>query len=222
MSYHFDFGVIARYWPYMLSGLGVTFEVTLFAVGFGMVIGLVLALLRLCPYRLAQLPAVVYLEVFRNTPPLVLLIWIYYAIPIFFHNLRLNALDSVSLALAAAAGANLAEVYRAGIVAVDQGEVEAARSLGMSGTQTMRRVVLPQAMRRMIPPFTNTFIQFVKYSSLVSVLGVADLTYRAQTVSSATFRPIEAFSFVAVIYLAVSYALSLVASSLERRLLWMM
>ncbi len=214
MHYQFDFHVIFRYAPYLLAGVKVTFEVTLIAVSLGMVIGLLIAVLRLSRLRVLRIPAIVYLEVFRNTPALVLLIWLYYAIPI-MTGLRLSALESVSFALAASAGANMAEIYRAGILSVNRGEVEAAKSLGLTGSQILRRIVLPQALRRMIPPFTNAFIAVVLLSSLVSVLGVPDLTYQAQNIAQLTFRPIEIFTAVAVVYMAISYALSFVAHRIE-------
>jgi len=114
--------------------------------------------------------------------------------------------------------AYIAEIIRGGIQAVDRGQVEAARTLGMSHVQTMRKIVLPQAFRRMIPPFVNESVSILKFSSLVSVLGVADLTYQAQVLSTTTFRPIEIFTFIAVVYFVLCTALSYFARRLELRL----
>jgi ABC-type amino acid transport system permease subunit len=112
----------------------------------------------------------------------------------------------------------VAEIFRGGIQSIERGQVEAGRSLGLSHTQTMRKIILPQAFRRMIPPFVNEAVALLKFSSLVSVLGVADLTYKAQVLSSTTFRPIEIFTSIAVVYFVLCTALSYAAKRLELRL----
>jgi ABC-type amino acid transport system permease subunit len=128
------------------------------------------------------------------------------------------ALTSCIIALGLNAGGYLAEVFRAGIQTVDKGQIEAARALGLSHIQTLRKITLPQAIRTMLPPFVNQSIALLKNSSLVSVLGVADLTYRAQTVSTNTFRPIEVFTSVAALYFILCTTLSYVARFSEKRL----
>ena len=163
------------------------------------------------------MPAIGYIELFRNTPALIQLMWVYYCLPI-LTGIEMGAAASATVALAINGAAYIAEIIRGGIQGVDRGQVEAARTLGLSYAQTMRKVVLPQAFRRMIPPFVNESVSILKFSSLVSVLGVADLTYQAQVLSTTTFRPIEIFSFIAVVYLVLCSALSLFARRLELRL----
>jgi His/Glu/Gln/Arg/opine family amino acid ABC transporter permease subunit len=183
----------------------------------GIVLGLPLGMARLSVRRYLFAPSVAYIEVFRNTPALVQLIWIYYCLPI-LAGINMSAVVSVTVALGLNAAAYIAEIFRAGIQSVDRGQVDAARSLGMSYLQAMRKVVLPQAFRRMIPAFVNETVALLKYSSLVSVLGVADLTYQAQVLSTTTYRPIEVFTFVAFLYFVICTVLSYLARRLELRL----
>jgi ectoine/hydroxyectoine ABC transporter permease protein EhuC len=217
MSYSFRFNVVTDNLGFLLAGVQATVLVTIAALLIGMIIGLVIGLTRLSKRRYVSGPATAYIEVFRNTPALVQLIWIYYCLPI-LTGLNMNALVSCTLALAVNGSAYLAEIFRGGIQSIDRGQVEAARTLGMSHLQTMRKVVLPQAFRRMIPPFVNESVALLKFSSLVSVLGVADLTYQAQVLSTITFRPIEIFTFIAIVYFGLCTLLSYSARRLERRL----
>jgi His/Glu/Gln/Arg/opine family amino acid ABC transporter permease subunit len=182
-----------------------------------MVVGLVVALGRMSRRRWLYAPATAYVEVFRNTPALVQLIWVYYCLPL-LTGINMNATASATLALAVNGAAYIAEIIRGGIQGVDRGQVEAARTLGMSYAQTMRKIVLPQAFRRMIPPFVNESVSLLKFSSLVSVLGVADLTYQAQVLSTTTFRPIEIFTFLALVYFVMCTIMSYAARLLEMRL----
>ena len=183
----------------------------------GLFVGLFLGMMRLSKFKTISQPALCYIELFRNTPALVQLMWVYYALPI-LTGLELNAVMSCTLALALNMSAYMAEIFRGGIQSIEKGQVEAARSLGLSFAQTMRKVVLPQAVRRMIPPFVNETVSLVKYSSLVSILGVADLTYQANVLSTTTFRPLEVFSFIALVYLVICTSLSYSAQRIEKRL----
>ena len=217
MSYKFEFDVVWRNLGYLLSGVEVTLLVTLAALSSGMVLGLLIALARMSSRRWLQVPAIAYIELFRNTPALIQLMWVYYCLPI-LTGLEMNAATSATLALAVNGAAYIAEIIRGGIQSIDRGQVEAARTLGMSYPQTMRKIVLPQAFRRMIPPFVNESVSILKFSSLVSVLGVADLTYQATVLSTTSFRPIEIFTFIALVYLVLCSALSYFARRLELRL----
>jgi len=216
-SYTFRFDVVQQYFGFLVSGAEITIAVTAAALSTGSVVGLVVALARMSKRRSLQLPAVAYVEVFRNTPALIQLMWFYYCLPI-IAGVNLSAAIAATLALAMNGSAYVAEIIRGGIQGVDRGQIEAARTLGLTHAQTMRKVVLPQALRRMIPPFVNESVSLIKFSSLVSVLGVADLTYQAQVVSTTTFRPIEVFSFIAVVYFVLCTALSWFARRLELRL----
>jgi ABC-type amino acid transport system permease subunit len=119
-----------------------------------------------------------------------------------------SALTSCIIAMAVSAGAYIAEIIRGGIQDVPRGDIEAAQAVGMTPAQVLRRIVMPQAIRKTLPPLANTFIVFLKYSSLVSVLGVGDLTYRANVVSTTTFRPLEAYTILALFYFVLCYGLS--------------
>lgn len=217
MSYQFEFDVVWRNLGFLLSGVEMTLLVTLGALSSGLVVGLLIALARMSSRRWLHLPAIAYIELFRNTPALIQLMWVYYCLPI-LTGLEMSAAVSATFALAVNGAAYIAEIIRGGIQAVDRGQVEAARTLGMSYIQTMRKIVLPQAFRRMIPPFVNETVSILKFSSLVSVLGVADLTYQAQVLSTTSFRPIEIFTFIALVYLVLCTALSYFARRLELRL----
>ncbi|HZM34619.1 MAG TPA: amino acid ABC transporter permease [Burkholderiales bacterium] len=217
MGYTFQFDVVWGNLGFLLSGVELTLIVTVAALSSGSVVGLVVALARMSPRRWLQLPAIGYIELFRNTPALIQLMWMYYCLPL-LTGLELSAVASATLALTVNGSAYIAEIIRGGIQGVDKGQVEAARTLGMSHAQTMRKIVLPQAFRRMIPPFVNESVSILKFSSLVSVLGVADLTYQAQVLSTTTFRPIEIFTFIALVYLVLCSTLAYMARRLELRL----
>ena len=217
MGYTFQFDVVWRNLGFLLSGVELTLIVTAAALSSGLILGLLVALGRMSSRRWIQLPAIGYIELFRNTPALIQLMWVYYCLPI-LTGLEMGAAASATVALAINGAAYIAEIIRGGIQGVDRGQVEAARTLGLSYAQTMRKVVLPQAFRRMIPPFVNESVSILKFSSLVSVLGVADLTYQAQVLSTTTFRPIEIFSFIALVYLVLCSTLALFARRLELRL----
>src|SRR5581483_11694002 len=217
MRYTFRFDVVRDNLGFLLSGIQATLLVTAAALSIGLAIGLVVALGRMSKRAWLYGPATAYVEIFRNTTALVQLIWVYYCLPI-LTGINMNAPVSCTIALAVNGAAYIAEIIRGGIQGVDRGQVEAARTLGMSYAQTMRRIVLPQAFRRMIPPFVNESVALLKFSSLVSVLGVADLTYQAQVLSTTTFRPIEIFTFLAVVYLLLCTAMSYAARLLEMRL----
>ena len=216
MSYEFRFDVLWDNLPYLVNGVWVTLQVAAIAISLGVVLGLVTALFRLSKYRILAAPARLYLIVFRNTPVLVQLMWIYYGLPIVF-GLETEPLTSSALALGVSAGAFLSEIFRAGILSIERGQIESARSLGMSTALTMRQIILPQAVRQMLPPFGNMFVEYVKYSSLVSILGVSDLTYRAQVLAVNTFRPMEIYTGLAVSYLILCTALTYGVDWMERR-----
>lgn len=217
MNYQFQWGVVIDNLPYLLNGVWLTLMVTAVSLAAAIVIGLGIGLLRISHRPSLRRIATIYIEIFRNTPALVQLIWVYYCLPV-LTGINLDPISSCMLALSINGAAYVAEIFRAGIQAVPSGQAEAARSIGMSYALTMRKIVLPQAVRHMIPPFVNEAVSILKYSSLVSVLGVADLTYQAQTLSTTTFRPIEIFTFIGVVYFLLCWAMSATAQYFERRL----
>jgi polar amino acid transport system permease protein len=174
MNYTWQWGVIWDNWHVFAQGALMTLFLTGSSVGIGLVVGLFLGLARLSSRRWLRVPAAIFIEVFRDTPILVLLLWIFYCLPI-LTGLKIDIIESAILGLSIHASAYLAEVYRAGIQSVDRGQMESARSLGMSFRQGMQRIVLPQAIRRMIPPFLNVTADFMKASALASVVGVWEL-----------------------------------------------
>lgn len=217
MRYQFDFSVIWENWSYLAAGLHIAAIVTVMSLAICLPIAAVVAMCQLSKRRWVRSPATAYVTVFRNTPTLVQLIWVYYCLPILL-NVELGAMNACVLALALSAAAYLGEIFRGGIQSIDIGQVEAGRAIGLNYFQIMRLIVFPQALRRMIPPTVNEIVTLFKYSSLVSVLGVADLTYQAQVLSSTTFRPIEIFTFLGLEYLIICTLISALARRIEHRL----
>lgn len=219
MDYQFRFDIVWNNFPVLMEGLQTTILLSLLTMVLATVIGLAVALVRLRAPRLVAFPMIVYVEVFRGTPALVQIVWIYYCLPIIF-GLDLSALLSLVIAMALNAGAYLSEVFRAGIQGIDKGHIDAARALGFRPLQVTSRVIVPQAAYRMIPAIGNVFISAIKLSSLCSVLGMSELMYQGQLVIANFFRPIEVFTVVAGIYLVLTYSTSLFLTYLEWRFAW--
>lgn len=215
MKYAWDFSVVWSYRDAFLHGALVTLEASLLAFGLGMALGLLIGVGKLSKRALVRMPAVCYVEVFRATPVLVQLIWLYYVLPIML-GISLTSFAAGVLALSLTASAFLAEVLRAGIESIDRGQMDAARSVGMTYTQAMRRIILPQAVRRMVPPLINEFAQTVKLSALLSVLSVFELLYQANNLITHTFRPLEVYTTVAVVYFVLIYPVIFLSERLER------
>jgi His/Glu/Gln/Arg/opine family amino acid ABC transporter permease subunit len=214
----FDWGVIARSWPFLLAGVQVTLSIVVAATVMGLAIGLVVGVLRGMRLRGVELVTGWYIEIFRNTPILVQIVWFYYVLPLITGSRGMSASTSCIIAIGLNAGAYLAEVFRAGIQAVDVGQMEASRSLGMSYLRAMFLIILPQAVRNVLPAFVNTFVVLIKESAQVTFVGVMDIMHRGDMLSSDTSRPIEAYTAVAVIYFILCYTISKSAGFVERRL----
>jgi polar amino acid transport system permease protein len=216
-DYRFRFDVVWSNIGYLLDGLGLTLLISLMSLLASIVVGLIIALGRRSRTRWISFPAATYCELFRDTPVLVQLFWVYYVLPILI-GVRLSAFAAVVIGLSLNSGAFLAEIFRAGIQAVPRGQLDAARVLGMGRALTMRRIVLPQAIRIVLPPMANDFVALIKYSSLASTFAVGEITRKATELSSFTFRPIEIFSFIALVYFAICWPLSMSIRYLEKRL----
>ncbi|QAY62147.1 amino acid ABC transporter permease [Xylanimonas allomyrinae] len=214
MGYTWSWGVIGRNLDVFLQGLVYTLFYTVVTVALGMTIGTVLALGRISFRRWLRWPASVLLEVLRGIPLLVLLIWMFYAMPL-LTGVAVSAPIACILALSLYGAAYYGEIVRGGILSIDSGQVDAGRSLGMTHGERMRRIVLPQAARRMVPPLMNQSIIMLKNTSLASVITVSELTYRAQALSSTTYRALEVYTTVALFYLAVVIPSSLAVKRLE-------
>ncbi|PAE44684.1 amino acid ABC transporter permease [Bacillus sp. 7884-1] len=208
--------IIVSALPILLKGLQVTLYIFLIAIILGFLIGLVIALLRLAPLKILNWIAKAYVDAIRGTPFIVQLFFIYFGV----NSLQVISLNSTTagiITVAINAGAYFAEIIRAGIQSIDKGQTEAARSIGFTSAQTMRYIVLPQAFRRMLPTITNQSIISLKDTSLLSVIGIADLTQQGQIQASATFEAFKIWLAVGVIYFIVIYLLTLLANFVERR-----
>jgi len=215
--YQWDFTPILANSGMLAAGLLNTLKLTGTALAFGIPLGLALALLRLSRLRSVAWPAGFLIEFFRTTPPLVQLFWFFFALPILIQ-VEMTPFIAASLTFSIQSAAFFAEVFRAGIVSIDRGQSEAARALGMSGAQAMRRVILPQAVKRMIPAFMERSIELMKTTTLVATVSYADLLFQANELAQKTFRPLEVFTVTALIYFTVIYTVSLVVHRVERRL----
>ena len=217
MGYEWDFGIVLRDFDLLLLGLLNTLKVTAAALAFGVPLGLVVALLRLSRSRWLRLPVGLFIEFFRATPPLVQLFWFFFALPILL-DVRIDPFEAAVLTLSLQSSAFFAEVFRGGIISIEASQWEAGRALGMTHRQLLRRVILPQAVKRMIPAFLERVIELMKTTSLVAAISYADLLYQANAISQATFRPLEVFTVAAALYFAVLFPPSLAVRGLERRL----
>ncbi|MDR7317227.1 amino acid ABC transporter permease [Brevibacillus nitrificans] len=198
----------------LMEGLWLTLQLSACALVVSIPIGILLGLLRISRNRILSFFAVSYVEFVRGVPLLVLLFWIYFVLGKW---LKLGPFLSGVLGLGLFSAAFIAEIVRAGIQAVPRGQMEAARSSGMSYVQAMRFIVLPQAMRKVLPPMASQFITLIKDSSLVSVISVVDLTLVAKNLVSTSFRSLEVWSFVAIMYFCITFFLSQVIRAFERR-----
>lgn len=215
--YDFRFDVVWNNLPFLLQGVVNTLLVTVVAMGIGVLVGLASAIVRLAGIPVLTQLTIGYVEFFRGTPALVQVIWFFFCLPIFL-GVHPSALVSGTLALGLNAGAFLSEIFRAGIQAIPVGHVEAGLSLGMSRALVMRRIVLPEAVRIVLPPLGNNLISLLKDSSLVSVIAVAELMRKADELNTITYRPLEVYTVAAMLYFAMTFSLAQVMLAIERRL----
>ena len=215
--------IIKTYGNMLLSSLGNTLLLTLLALIFAMIIGLIFALMNVGKNRVFNFIGTVYVDAVRGVPLIVLAYFIYFGVPqrikmMGFTNFKLPALQAGVIALSMNCGAYMAEIIRAGIESVDKGQMEAARSLGLPYGTSMRRVVLPQAIRTMIPSIINQFIITLKDTSILSVIGFPELTNMGKTISGNTFKSLQTWTVVGIMYMVVIVTLSRVAKYIERRI----
>ena len=217
MAYQWDFAPVFANADLLAQGLLNTLKVTGASLACGLVLGLGLALMRLSRQRLVSWPAGFVIEVFRTTPPLVQLFWFFFALPL-IAGIEMTPLLAAVVTFSIQSAAFFAEVFRAGIVSIERGQWDGARAIGMTHGQALRRIVLPQAVKRMIPAFMERAIELMKTTTLVATIAYADLLFAANEISQKTFRPLETFTVSALIYFVVITAFSLLARQLERRL----
>lgn len=217
MTYHWDFHVVAQYLDLFVWGVVYTVLYTVGSIVIGVLLGALLCGARLSSWSILRGSARVFQELFRCTPLLVQLLWVYYALPLLLGTTIDNRAAAL-LTLSCYVGAFYAEIFRAGIVSIDKGQREAALALGMNRAQSMRRIVLPQAVKRMLPSFINQSVIQFKNTSLVSVISVADLAYMASVVNGQTYRPLESYTVMALFYIAMLLPLTQAADYIEKRL----
>jgi polar amino acid transport system permease protein len=238
MHYQWDFLFLLRYAPLFWKGVAVTLAYTAGTIFFGLILGLVIGMgrlaratgadLRMIPWRYwpvspafwlvpLQWLLIAFIEAFRCTPLLVQIVWVYYAMPVLL-GIQIPATVAAVGTLSCYTGAFYAEIFRGGIVSIERGQWDAARALGLRKWPLMRQVILPQAIRRMIPPFVNQSITQLKNTSLVSTIAVPDLLYNGTLITADTYRPLEVYTVVAVIYFVLLFPSTMLAQWYERRL----
>lgn len=212
-----DFSTMIKYKDFFITGAGYTLLIAFITVVGGTILGTFLSLLKLSKYKVLRFISTTYIEIFRGTPILVQLYLIYYAIPQ-VSNVRFNPLTAAIVTLCLNSGAYVAELIRAGIMAVDKGQMEAARSLGMPLWKAMSIIIIPQAIKNILPALANEFIVIIKESSIASVIGVNELMYKTDTVRGNSFRSMEALLIAAMIYFVMTFTLSKIVAYFERRM----
>lgn len=203
--------------PTLLKGMGLTIEITVISLILAMFIGLILGVFSITKSRILRIISTAFVDIIRGTPLLVQILFIYFGLPSVI-DISLTAFSAGVIAITVNAAAYLVEIFRAGINSIDKGQMEAGRTIGFSYGQTMRLIILPQAIRRMIPAFVNQFIVSIKDTSLLSAIGLAELTLSGQSIYAANFRAFEILFAVGILYFIIIYSLSLFSRWLERRL----
>lgn len=212
---HFDTSVIVRNLPELLAGVRLTVLLVLVALGAGIVLGMIACVGKLLQRGLLCWIASAYVTVMRGIPEMVVMFWIYYCGPLILDT-RLSSFAAAAASMSLYAGAFLAEIFRAGILAVPRGQTEAARALGIPELFTWAEVVVPQALRMMIPAFIGVVTLIVKVSGLASAIGVAELVYEANILAGQSYRYFELFTAVGIFYFCLIFPLSLLAQRYER------
>ena len=216
-KYQFRWDTVFGSFDFLMSGLQMTLIISAMTLVLAMILGLVIAVMdmsRLAPLRWIGISIG---EVVRNTPILVQLLWVYYVLPIVF-SVRIESLTALVIGLSLYQAAFISEVYRSGIQGVPTGHREAAQVLGLTPLQSFLRIVLPQAVRMTLPPLASNFVQLIKFSSLGAVISVSEITRRGMELSATNFRPLETFTFIAVVYFFICWPLAMAIRWWERRL----
>lgn len=213
----FNLNALFQYYPEVLQGLQTTLYVVAISLMIGIVVGLVACFGKLSGSGIAYYFWSIFIDIFRTVPEIVLIFWVYYCLPLLF-GVGMSAAVSGIVALSLLSSAVLAEVFRAGILAVPRGQLEAAAALAIPPYHKWRYIILSQAVRRMMPAFMNFLTELLKASALLSAIGVAELLYQARNLGDQTFRHLEFFTFAAVLYFVVIFPISMYARRFEQRL----
>ena len=225
MFFNNVWSTLSRYYSFFLEGVQNTLIIAVFTVLFGTLLGILLAVAKMSSFKPLKWLSTAYIEFFRGTPLMVQLMFIFYGLPMigitfpeisFIENFQRFAAGIVSMSLNSAA--YVAEVIRSGIQAVDIGQMEAARSLGFNKAQSMLLVILPQAIKNILPALGNEFVTVIKESSIVSVIGIADLMYRTNGVKAKNYKTLECLFIAAIIYFILTFVSSRLIALMERRM----
>ena len=210
--------LLVKYGMNFVNGLGTTLLLALVSVAVGCLIGALIAIMRLSKSKVLGGIATVYTEIIRDTPLLLQLYFFYFLLPDLLPALRLSKFTCIAIALIFNSGAYMSEIFRSGIQSIDRGQTEAARSLGLSASQTMTRIVLPQAFKNVLPAMCNEFVAITKETSLASTFYVGDLMTQYQTISGKTYLVLEPLIIIGVIYFVVTFTMSKFVALLEKKL----
>ncbi|MCI6588743.1 MAG: amino acid ABC transporter permease [Clostridiales bacterium] len=210
--------LLVKYGMNFVNGLGTTLLLALVSVSVGCLIGALVAIMRLSKSKVLGGIATVYTEIIRDTPLLLQLYFFYFLLPDLLPALRLSKFTCIAIALIFNSGAYMSEIFRSGIQSIDRGQTEAARSLGLSASQTMTRIVLPQAFKNVLPAMCNEFVAITKETSLASTFYVGDLMTQYQTISGKTYLVLEPLIIIGVIYFVVTFTMSKFVALLEKKL----
>lgn len=207
--------ILKEFYPTYIEATLTTLKVSLFALIVGLILGIIICLAKISSIKLINFIAGIYVEIIRNTPILVQIMIIYFALPEI--GISFSPFVSALIALSINSSAYVSEIFRAGILAIDKGQMEAARSLGLSYYQAMKLVVLPQAFKHSLPALGNEFISLVKESSVVYFVGVADIMFAANSVKNATYQTFAPYLIAAIIYFVITSILSIIVKKLEKK-----
>lgn len=215
--------ILNNYSGMLIEYLGTTLKITIIAMVFALLLGLLFGLLNISKSKICNIIGIIYVDGIRGVPLIVLAMFIYFGIPMGIQkmgleNFKLDAVTAGIISLSLNAGAYMAEIFRGGIQSIDKGQMEAARSLGLGYGKAMRRVVIPQAIRVMIPSFVNQFIISLKDTSILSVIGIKELTHAGHSIVQNTYDALGAWAVVGIIYMIVIITLSRLSKILERRM----
>ncbi|ALM54413.1 amino acid ABC transporter permease [Halomonas huangheensis] len=216
VDFTFDWSAALASIPHLLTGVPWTLLISFGGLAIGLIIGIIFGLLRIAPQAWLRIPAIAYIEIFRGTPVLVQVLFIFYGLPQLIGG-PIDALTAGIAAIAVNSGAYISEIVRGAVQSVARGQREAGLSLGLSRQQTFRHVIWPQAFRRMIPPLGNQGIISIKDTSLFAVIGVGELVRQGQIYIATTFTALEVYLMVALLYLAITLSLSFALRMLERK-----
>jgi len=209
--------LFVKYHRYYLKGTGITLLVSFFGVLLGVILGLILALMNLSKNKVLKAISRSYINFVRGTPLLVQVFIVYYGLPLLGFDFMPD-LWLVVIAVSFNSAAYIAEIVRGGIQSVEKGRTEAARSLGMTQKMAMRYVIIPQALKNILPALGNEFVILIKESAIISVVGIHDLMYQTDTIRGISYRPFSPLIFAAIIYFIITYSLSKLLNVFERRL----